>query len=142
MSRTLLSHEAVKQAAVLCKVHDGRKYLAAYYTLDGDRAGKTKADALRSYLQDQLPGYMVPAYLIEVAQFKLTLSNKIDKNALPEPDLTGEDAYRAPENDIQETVCRIWQKVLGVGRVGITDQFFDIGGDSIRAMEAAHLISM
>ena len=142
IERTLLSHEAVKQAAVLCKVHEGRKYLAAYYTIERDRAGKTEADALRSYLQDQLPGYMVPAYLIEMPQFKLTLSNKIDKNALPEPDLTGEDAYRAPENDIQESVCRIWQKVLGVGRVGITDQFFDIGGDSIRAMEAAHLISM
>ena len=137
----LLSHEAVKQAIVVCREHEGGKYLAAYYVLKSERAVKTNVDALRSYLLEHLPDYMVPAFLIEMAQFKLNSSNKIDKNALPKPDLAVRDAYQAPENHIQEKLCGVWKDVLGLSRVGVNDNFFDIGGDSIRAIEAAHLIS-
>ena len=133
----LLSHDAVKQAAVLCKAREGHPYLAAYYTLKGGKTGETTVDQLRSYLLDHLPDYMAPTFFMEMEEFNLTSSGKIDKHALPEPDATGEDAYRAPENDTQENLCRIWQEVLDLSRVGITDNFFHMGGDSIRAMEAA-----
>ena len=101
----------------------------------------TGVDEVRAFLSDHLPDYMVPAFLIETARFKLNSSGKIDRNALPKPDVTVKDAYQAPENHIQKVLCRIWGDVLGQSRVGVTDNFFDMGGDSIRAMEAAHRIS-
>gem|GEM_PF-2374775 len=137
----LQAHPGVAQAIVVCGEHADGKYLAAYYVLTRAAVGMTTADEIRAYLQAHLPDYMVPAYLIEMAQFKRNASAKIDKNALPPPALTVSDAYQAPQNHIQARLCRIWQDMLRLSRVGIDDNFFDIGGDSIGAVKAAQRIS-
>jgi len=112
-------------------------YLCAYLVSDAE----IDAAELRSRLLDQLPGYMIPAHFIQIEKMPLSTNGKIDRKALPEPGTleTREtrETYAAPENNIEETLVEIWQKVIGVEHIGITDNFFEIGGDSIKAIQVS-----
>uniref|UniRef100_UPI0004C18202 condensation domain-containing protein n=1 Tax=Streptomyces sp. NRRL B-3229 TaxID=1463836 RepID=UPI0004C18202 len=84
-----------------------------------------------------LPDYMLPAAFVAIDRIPLTTNGKIDHRALPTPDLTaltGADHYIAPRTPAEEKLAAIWQDVLGLDRVGVEDSFFDLGGDSIRAV--------
>jgi len=82
-----------------------------------------------------LPGYMVPGGWVELSELPLTPNGKVDRKRLPEPDApTSRTGYEAPGSPIEETLADIWQEVLRVERVGIHDNFFDLGGDSITGM--------
>jgi hypothetical protein len=71
--------------------------------------------------------------------FPITVNGKLDRRALPDPDFGSlEEGYIAPVTEVETTLCRIWQDVLGVERIGITDEFFRIGGNSILAIKASH----
>ena len=90
---------------------------------------------IRQHLSNELPDYMIPAYFVELEEMPLTPNGKIDRKELPEPDgsiNTGVE-YVAPTNDIEEKLVEIWQELLGVERVGIMDNFFDLGGHSLKA---------
>lgn len=103
--------------------------VCAYYVASGELA----ATELREYLLTKLPEYMIPSYFIKIDQIPLTANGKIDKKTLPEPDpnaITSAE-YVAPENETEERLAEIWQKVLGLERVGTGDNFFEIGGNSI-----------
>ena len=109
------------------------KYLSAYYTAEST----LKADELRKHLLKELPDYMVPSYFTQLERMPVNQSGKIDKKILPEPD-TGMSAaveYAAPRNKTEETMARVWEKVLELERVGIKDNFFNLGGDSIKAIQ-------
>lgn len=103
--------------------------ICAYYVASGE----LEASDLRDYLQAKLPEYMIPSYFIKIDQIPLTPNGKIDKKALPEPSLNAlvSSEYVAPENETEERLAEIWQKILGVERVGTGDNFFEIGGNSI-----------
>lgn len=103
--------------------------ICAYYAGTGEFA----ANELREYLQAKLPDYMIPSYFIKIDRIPLTANGKIDKKAFPEPDpkAAASSRYTAPENETEERLAEIWQKVLGVERVGTSDNFFEIGGNSI-----------
>jgi amino acid adenylation domain-containing protein len=122
--------ELVRQAAVLVKESkDGNKRLVAYIVPETafDREG------VMIFLKEQLPDYMVPAILVSLDALPLTVHGKIDRKALPDTD-SGEqikNAYLAPRNETEATLVNIWQELLDVERVGIQDNFFDLGGDSI-----------
>jgi acyl carrier protein len=107
----------------------------AYYEC-GDEA-ETTADALRTGLQAQLPEYMVPTAYVEVRAWPLTSNGKLDRKALPAPEgatLLSGRPYIAPRTPIEEVLAVIWIELLGVERVGVHDNFFDIGGHSLMAM--------
>jgi amino acid adenylation domain-containing protein/non-ribosomal peptide synthase protein (TIGR01720 family) len=92
---------------------------------------------LRQFLADRLPDYMIPAHFISLAVLPLTANGKVDRRALPVPDLTavmGEN-YVAPQTAIETQLTQIWSAVLGLNQVGIHDNFFAIGGDSILSLQ-------
>jgi non-ribosomal peptide synthase protein (TIGR01720 family) len=106
---------------------------------------------LRSFLEEKLPEYMIPAVFMELEELPLTANGKIDRRALPAPTgqrMLPEQEFVAPRSGVEELLCSIWAEVLQVERVGIHDNFFDLGGDSIlsiqviaRAREAGLLLT-
>lgn len=90
---------------------------------------------LKNYLKTRLPEYMIPSYFIQLERLPLTSNGKIDRKALPEPDINWiiSNKYEAPQNKTEEKLAEIWSRVLGVGMVGINDNFFDLGGHSLNA---------
>lgn len=84
-------------------------------------------------LKDKLPAYMLPSNIVLMNAFPLNGNGKVDKNAFPDVDESGkiDDAYKAPQNELEEQLVQIWKRVLDVDTVGIHDDFFDLGGDSL-----------
>ncbi|SDR46994.1 non-ribosomal peptide synthetase [Pseudovibrio sp. Tun.PSC04-5.I4] len=128
----LTSHPSVGQAAVLLRADGpGEGRLVAYVV------GDASAGDLRAHLQQTLPDYMVPAAFVTLSALPLTPNGKLDRKALPEPDDSGlvRKAYIAPRTPVEEMLTSIWAEVLGVTQVGVEDNFFDLGGDSILALQ-------
>ncbi|MGI5499875.1 non-ribosomal peptide synthase/polyketide synthase [Lentzea sp. CA-135723] len=121
----LTRHPDVREAVVVAREDDGHQRLVAYVTTGA-------AADLRTWLAERLPDYLVPSAFVTLDQIPLNSNGKVDRRALPAPDLRADDsAYRAPRTPAEERVCRIWADVLGVPRVGLDDNFFELGGDSI-----------
>ncbi|MFC1431718.1 non-ribosomal peptide synthase/polyketide synthase [Streptacidiphilus sp. N1-3] len=130
----LLELPGVAAAAVVA-VPDaqGHSRLAAYVV-----SGAAPSE-LRAALREVLPDHMVPSSFTALDTLPLTVSGKLDRRALPAPDLEGEGRTRefvAPRTPDEETLAGIWAEVLGVARVGVTDNFFELGGDSILSIQA------
>jgi amino acid adenylation domain-containing protein len=110
------------------------------------KAGKNfNANDLRVYLQQKLPDYMVPAHFVQLEALPLTPNGKVDRKALSKttvikPRLNVE--YLAPQNDLEKTISAIWKKVLGLDGVGIHDNFFDIGGNSLLMAHVAEELKL
>ena len=120
----------VEQAVVVAREdRPGDKRLVGYVTGTADPA------ELRTALAERLPTYMVPAAVVALQTLPLTPNGKVDKRALPEPDYQDADRYRAPASAVEEMLVGIYAQVLGLERVGVDDSFFDLGGDSILAMQ-------
>ncbi|WP_156734757.1 non-ribosomal peptide synthetase, partial [Mycobacterium sp. E183] len=120
----------VRQAAVVAREdRPGDKRLVGYVTGAADPAD------LRARLADRLPAYMVPVAVVAVDALPLTPNGKLDARALPAPEYSDADRYRAPSTPVEETLAGIYAQVLGVERVGVDDSFFDLGGDSISSMQ-------
>ncbi|MEQ8168655.1 MAG: amino acid adenylation domain-containing protein, partial [Candidatus Eremiobacterota bacterium] len=129
--------EGIKDTVVLAKTDkDGNKYLCTYYISDI----KLKPSQLQKELSEFLPNYMVPSCFIKIDKIPLTTHGKLDRKALPETeqgDLDSHETYVAPRNEKEEILAGIWQKVLKCQRVGIYDNFFHLGGDSIMSIQVA-----
>ncbi|MEO6220987.1 MAG: amino acid adenylation domain-containing protein, partial [Ginsengibacter sp.] len=130
----LQESEMVHQVVVLAKENkEGIKRLVGYIV----PAGVFDKQAITSYLKSKLPVYMVPALLVELNEMPLTSNGKVDKKALPDPDvdeLMG-NMYELPGTDMEKQLVHIWKKLLSVERVGINDNFFELGGHSLSAMQ-------
>lgn len=134
IERVLQNHEAIEAAVVLAieNAH-GNKELAAYLV----GTGSVLPADIRDYLQKLLPAYMVPVHLLKLDSLPLNSNGKIDKKALPLPgkaNTSAADLYVGPRNETEKKVVNIWQKLLNKEKIGITDNFFDLGGDSIRIL--------
>ncbi|WP_426220365.1 non-ribosomal peptide synthase/polyketide synthase [Pseudomonas sp. DWRC2-2] len=123
----LMQHPSVREAVVLVQ---GGKQLVAYLVLE-DRAPVD----LKAWLLSSLPEYMVPTHIMYLAKLPVTANGKLDRKALPVPDAAPQQAYVAPENDLQKTLATIWSDVLGVEQIGLEDNFFELGGDSIISIQ-------
>ena len=145
----LAAHPGIKNAAVIVREdHPGERRLVAYLTPTEPTAPQTEEEErlvadLRAQLQATLPHYMTPAAFVLLERLPLTPNGKLDVKALqaPEP-ISRQRGYVAPETEIERQLCEIWQTVLRLERVGATDHFFSIGGDSILSLTiVGHAIS-
>ncbi|PRG57035.1 amino acid adenylation domain-containing protein [Burkholderia gladioli] len=125
----------VREALVMAREDEpGEKRLVAYFVADAAHAQHDVAD-LRAELSRTLPDFMLPAAFVALERFPLTANGKIDRKALPRPAQTVDaQQYVAPRTSIEERLAAIWAQVLHLDRVGIHDNFFAVGGDSIRAV--------
>src|SRR5205807_10301944 len=97
--------------------------------------GTADPAAARAALAERLPSYMVPAAVVALETLPLTVNGKLDKRALPAPEYSAADRYRAPVSAVEEILAGIYAQVLGVERVGVDESFFELGGDSILSMQ-------
>ncbi|TCK55875.1 non-ribosomal peptide synthase protein (TIGR01720 family)/amino acid adenylation domain-containing protein [Flavobacterium sp. 90] len=129
----ILESGYVENVAVLVKEDEsGRKYLVAYL-IPRERYNQ---DDLFGYLKNRLPEYMIPGLLIKMESFPLTSSGKLNRKLLPEPSETNllSESYEAPRDETETELTLIWGEVLRLDKVGIRDNFFRIGGDSIMSI--------
>lgn len=131
IDKLLRAHEAVKDLAVIDREDaNGNKYLCAYVVLDQ----QVETGEFRDYLSSRLPHEMVPSAFVLMDKLPRTISGKIDRKALPAPGQLRaelEKLFTPPRTPIEETLVQIWTEVLGIDRVGIDDNFFEMGGHSL-----------
>lgn len=134
----LMRHPRIRQAGVFERhTPTGEKRLVAYLVTRGEVM--PGASELRNYLTRYLPGYMIPSAFVRVEAFPVTVNGKIDTRALPEPEwraLEAESASDAPRNFKERLVIYKWEKLLGTTGIGIYDNFFDVGGNSLIMMQS------
>ncbi|QEH34734.1 Tyrocidine synthase 3 [Aquisphaera giovannonii] len=138
IEEALLSHPAAREAVVEARdAGRGRRRLVAYATLDGPPGGRPDADELRGWLRRRLPEAMVPAALVLLDEFPLSPNGKIDRRALPDPapEAADSEGYVAPRTPAEATLARIAEGLLEVDRVGIRDNVFAMGIDSILGIQ-------
>jgi acyl carrier protein len=125
----------VRQSVVVARGEGGgEKRLVGYVVRAGER--ELSSAELRRELRQKLPEYMVPAVFMKLEKLPLTANGKIDRGALPAPEIEAAGAalqYVAARTPVEELVAGIWQEVLGLQRVGVHDNFFDLGGHSLLA---------
>ncbi|MDE1487946.1 amino acid adenylation domain-containing protein [Xenorhabdus bovienii] len=129
----LAAHEQVAQAVVVDREKEGSKYLAAYMV--PEQESSIDIEELIAHLLSSLPEYMLPSTFTQIESVPLTLNGKLDRCALPIPEWINAGTYVAPHNELENQLCGIWQEVLGLERVGIHDNFFRVGGDSIVSIQ-------
>lgn len=131
----LTQHHAVQETVVIAREDEpGNKRLVAYVVVNGESA--PSMNELRRFLQEKLPEYMIPSAFVAIAHIPLTPNGKVDRRALPIPDQRPEleKAFVAPSKTIEMELAQIWSEVLGIGKIGIHDNFFDLGGNSLLAV--------
>jgi thioesterase domain-containing protein len=136
----LSAHAAVSQVVVIAREDTpGDKRLVAYYTA----TEPVSLEQLRAHLLQRLPSHMLPSAYVSLEQMPLMPNRKVDRKALPAPEaLTDKITYEAPRTDLEALLAQIWAQVLRVPRVGIQDNFFEIGGDSIKSARLSKRIHL
>ncbi|HEU4454891.1 MAG TPA: amino acid adenylation domain-containing protein, partial [Longimicrobium sp.] len=130
----LASHPAVRGAAVDVRADAGGGSRLVAYAVPGEGASTDPA-ALRGWLKERLPDFMLPAAVVLLDALPLTPNGKVDRRALPDPELApGADRHVAPRTEDEAVMAGLWAEVLGVERVGVEDDFFALGGHSLLAV--------
>jgi amino acid adenylation domain-containing protein/non-ribosomal peptide synthase protein (TIGR01720 family) len=140
IENALGGYEGIGSAVVIAKSNaEGENELVAYII----GMEKLNTSDIRSYLTERLPAYMLPGYIIQLDALPLTLNGKVDRKKLPDPEKLGLSAdikYVAPTTETEKKLVLIWQEVLGKQKIGIKDNFFDLGGHSLKATRLASQI--
>ncbi|RLK61737.1 non-ribosomal peptide synthase protein (TIGR01720 family)/amino acid adenylation domain-containing protein [Actinokineospora cianjurensis] len=127
----LLARPGIREAAVVAREDGGHRRLVAYLVADA-----FDTNELRAALKGTLPDYMVPAAFVGLDRLPMTRNGKLDKAALPAPEFSAAEAeYVAPRDETEELLAQLWADALGTERVGVTDNFFALGGDSILSIQ-------
>ena len=123
--------EGIKECAVIARADStGDKAIYAYYTSDSE----VSVSEIRDRLSASMPEYMVPAYMMQIEAIPVTRNGKLDRRALPEIGSKTTREYAAPKNAEEEAICKAFSEILNVEQVGVKDSFFELGGDSIKAI--------
>lgn len=130
----LLACDEIEQAAVMAREFGpGDQRLVAYYT---EKQDGLDPEQYRKILQEKLPKYMVPSFFERLAEMPLTANGKIARGTLPTPVKSeSERSYEQAESKMEQLLCEIWSDVLQVKRVGVNENFFDIGGNSLLSLQ-------
>ena len=113
----------------------GQTYLCAYFQLQEGADIASPEKEIRKELKKKLPDYMIPQFFVQMDEFPLNQNGKIDRLSLKEPDLSSfRKEYEAPRTESEETLCHAFEEILKVDQVGRTDDFFSLGGDSIKVL--------
>lgn len=134
IENALIQHEKIKEVVVIDRQDIGTdKYLCAYIVADGEQS----VPDLREYLARKLPAYMIPSFFTFLEKLPLTPNGKIDRNKLPQPDRAAyaDEDYTAPRNEIEKILAGVWEEVLGIQKIGIHNNFFELGGNSLKAIQ-------
>jgi len=132
IEQILIQHPAVHEAVVTDREDiPGNKRIVAYYI--SNQQTQVSSMRLKDFLRDKLPGYMVPSSFVQVTEWPLTPSMKVDRRALvaPEREHYSDQGYAEPNSHLEKAIASIWQEFLGLETVGIHDDFFELGGDSL-----------
>jgi amino acid adenylation domain-containing protein len=137
INSVLARYPGVRESTVIARADsDGEHRLIAYLVV-ADPKTPPAVEALRAHLSAKLPSYMVPAAYVFLQAFPLTLNGKLDRDKLPAPGSDRpalEAAFVAPKGDLEEGIAKIWRAILHLDEVGANDNFFNLGGDSLSAM--------
>ncbi|WP_394179960.1 amino acid adenylation domain-containing protein [Marinomonas posidonica] len=132
----LATMATIEQAVVMPQTSPtGSKQLVAYLLTD---LAELDIHDIRQTLITKLPDYMIPSHFISIDEMPLTPNGKINRKALPQPSWQAANHYQAPRNHTEEMLANLWAETLGLTLVGIHDNFFEIGGDSITATRLLH----
>ncbi|MCP5053268.1 MAG: amino acid adenylation domain-containing protein, partial [bacterium] len=126
-------HPDIKDAVVMARSDGGRTFLCVYYTLNTAK-GAPPAAELKEYLEAKLPDYMVPASFVKLESIPLNPNGKVHRSKLPQPadeDFHNRGTSPVPVTNMQRTIAAVWKERLGRERVGITDDFYELGGNSL-----------
>ncbi|MGD2087187.1 MAG: amino acid adenylation domain-containing protein, partial [Candidatus Aminicenantes bacterium] len=128
----LLKHRKVKKVVLTREDNNGDKFLCAYMVCDEELS----IPGLRQSLAEELPDYMIPSYFVPLEKIPLTPNGKLDRRALPKPQLKGGERYVAPRNEIERKLVELWSTVLVIEKdvISMESNFFQLGGHSLKAM--------
>jgi acyl carrier protein len=136
----LLTFPNIERVLVMVREGGASGKMLVSYVVCGKRFVNNDAELfakLREHLATRLPDAMMPSAFVRLDAMPLGANGKIDRKALPAPDMSGQSnrAYIAPRNPVEEVLAGIWQEVLGIEQVGVEDNFFDLGGHSLLAVQ-------
>jgi hypothetical protein len=131
IENALAAHPRVRAAAVVVRGEGTRRDIVAYCVPAGPDAAE-----LTSFVRRTLPDYMVPAAFVFLDEFPFTPNGKVDRKRLPDPAARAVVEYRPLDSDLEQTIGEVWAELLGCDRVGADDNFFDLGGNSLLAVQA------
>ncbi|HXR66935.1 MAG TPA: amino acid adenylation domain-containing protein, partial [Ktedonobacteraceae bacterium] len=136
IEKTVLQHPSIAECAVCIRQVAARMHLVAYFiaAMPGEECS---SETVRAYVREKLPEYMLPSFFIQLEHFPLLPNGKLDRQGFPEPVIEHEPASRstAPRTQPECILAEIWSQVLGVQEIGIYDNFFALGGDSIQCIQ-------
>ncbi len=129
IEKQLVRHQEIREAVVMISQGESgcQSYINAYIVA----SSRCEKHQLREFLLKELPDYMIPTYFIPMDKIPLTSNGKVDREQLAALDLIRQDQYAAPGTGIEKTIACIWEEVLGIERVGLHDNFFEVGGNSL-----------
>jgi len=126
----LIDYHEINEAVVIIKESGTNKYLNAYYT----SANKIDDQELRHFLLKKLPEYMIPDHFIQMLRLPLTPNGNIDRKALPAHEYNKVNEFIPPSNILENELAEIWERILEIKNIGITDNFFGLGGNSMKSI--------
>ena len=134
IEKVIMKVENIEAATVVARDGEEGKYICAYYV----EKEKVRVRRIRKEIADNLPEYMMPAYFIKIDNIPVTANGKLDRKALPAPDINAarnEMVYEEPETEMQRKLASVWSEVLHIEKVGKNDNFFQLGGHSLNALD-------
>jgi amino acid adenylation domain-containing protein len=142
----LLQHPGITGAVVVPREdRQGNKYLCAFIVIASWAAAGSELSAAEiiEHLGQRLPDHMIPAHFVEVREIPLTPNGKVDRKKLSkmQGSIASDTRYAPPRNEIEKRLAEIWKNELGLEKVGIYDNYFNVGGDSIKSIRLVHIIN-
>ncbi|NOU17175.1 MAG: amino acid adenylation domain-containing protein [Bacteroidales bacterium] len=132
IENAILKSNKIKECVVIVREDNGEKYLCAYVVCKADFDQQT----LRDHLSKLLPDYMIPSYFVVMDELPLTANGKVNRKALPTPDVKASVEYTPPSNETEEKLVEIWSEVLNISKemISVIENFFVLGGNSLKAI--------